>query len=144
VRTTGGAFLVLTAIAGLEGVTLVGYALFDLVSVIRFGIQGPAQVSNAPGVALQVLIFALFGAALVLVASGWWRQRRWARAPFLLGQLLALVVGVPLAQSAGRVEQSAGVLIVIVAVGGAILALSRPVSRVLDGSPNPDDQATSA
>lgn len=133
----GSAFLALSAIAGLEGLALLGYAVYDLVNVIRLGIQGPAEVSNAPGVALQILIFALFGAAMWLVASGWWRRRRWARAPFLLGQLLALVVGVPLAQAAGRVEQGAGIAIVLVSVAGAILALSRPVGRVLDGMSGP-------
>ena len=129
----GRAFVALALIAGAEGVVLMGYAIFDLVSVIRFGIRGPAEVSNAPGVTLQILIFALFGGGLAWVARGWWRQRRWARAPFLLGQLLALVVGVPLARAGGHVEQAAGIVIVLAAVAGGILALSKPVGRVLDG-----------
>jgi len=138
-RTPGRAFIALAAIAGLEGLALVGYAVYDLVSVIRFGIQGPSEVSNTPAVTLQILIFALFGAALAWVGRGWWRQRRWARAPFLLGQLLALVVGVPLAQAEGRVEAVAGVVIVLIAVAGGIMALSRPVSRVLDGTVTSSD-----
>jgi len=130
----GKAFVALALIAGAEGAVLVGYAIFDLVSVIRFGVSGPAEVSNAPAVTLQILIFAVFGGGLAWVARGWWRQRRWARAPFLLGQLLALVVGVPLARAGGDVEQAAGIAIVVAAVAGGILALSKPVSRVLDGS----------
>lgn len=130
----GKAFVALALIAGAEGAVLVGYAIFDLVSVIRFGVRGPAEVSNAPAVTLQILIFVLFGGGLAWVARGWWRQRRWARAPFLLGQLLALVVGVPLARAGGDVEQAAGIAIVVAAVAGGILALSKPVSRVLDGS----------
>ena len=129
----GRAFVALALIAGAEGVVLLGYAIFDLVSVIRFGIQGPSEVSNTPSVTLQILIFALFGGGLAWVARGWWRQRRWARAPFLLGQLLALVVGVPLARAGGHVEQAAGIVIVLAAVAGGILALSKPVGRVLDG-----------
>ena len=134
-RTPGRAFVALSAIAGLEALALVGYAIYDLISVIRFGIHGPSEVSNTPAVTLQILIFALFGAALAWVCRGWWLRRRWARAPFLLGQLLALVVGVPLAQAEGRVEAVAGVVIVLIAVAGGIVALSRPVSRVLDGAP---------
>jgi hypothetical protein len=136
VTSPGRAFVALAAIAGLEGLALLVYSVFDLVSVIRFGIQGPTEVSNAASVTLQILIFALFGAAMALLARGWWHRRRWARAPFLLGQLLALVVGVPLAQASGRVEQVAGILIVVLAVTGGVLALSRPVGRVLDGAPD--------
>ena len=132
----GRAFVALAAIAGLEGLALLVYSVFDLVSVIRFGIQGPTEVSNAPSVTLQILIFALFGAAMTWLARGWWDRRRWARAPFLLGQLLALVVGVPLAQASGRVDQAAGIIIVVLAVTGGVLALSRPVGRVLDGAPD--------
>jgi hypothetical protein len=51
--------------------------------------------------------------------------------------LLALVVGVPLAPAAGRVEHGAGIAVVLVSVAGALLALSRPVGRVLDGMSGP-------
>lgn len=130
-RAPGRPFAVLAGIAAIEGLALVGYAGFDLVSVVRYGIQGPSAVSNPPAVTLQILIFALFGAGLLLVASGWWRVRRWARAPFLLVQLLALVVGVPLAQAGGSVERVTGVATVAVAVAGGVIALLPAVSREL-------------
>lgn len=129
--------MLLAGIAAIEGLVLVGYAVFDLVSVIRFGIQGPSEVSNPPAVALQILIFAVFGAGLLLVARGWWRIRRWARAPFLLVQLLALVVGVPLVQAGGWVERFIGGATVAIAVVGGVIALTPAVGRAIDPGTRP-------
>lgn len=131
-RAPSRPFATLAGIAAIQGLVLVGYAGFDLISAIRYGIQGPSEVSNPPAVALQILIFALFGAGLLLVASGWWRMRRWARAPFLLVQLLAIVVGIPLAQAGGAVERATGMVTVAVAIAGGVIALLPAVGRVLD------------
>lgn len=133
-RTPPPVFIVLAAIAVIEGVVLLGYGAFDLVSAIRFGVQGPQAVSNTPALVLQILIFAVFGIGLGWVARGWWRQRRWARAPFLLAQVIALVVGFPLISSAGSAERIVGLCVVAVALVGGGLSLAAPVSRVLDGT----------
>lgn len=125
-------FLALSAAAALEGIALVGYATFDIVEFARSGISGPSEVSNLPALILQVLIFLSFGVGLLAVSRGWWRVNRRARAPFLLAQLIALVVGFPLAQAAGPTERVAGIVITGVALLGIAVSLAPAVSRALE------------
>ena len=122
----------LAAIALAEGVALVAYGVFDLVQAVRVGATGPADVSNWPAIVLQIVLFAVFGAGLAWVARGWWGARQWARAPFLLAQLLALVVGIPLAQSADGSARVAGIALALAAVVGIVLALSPGTATALE------------
>ena len=87
------ALVVLALIALLEGIVLLGYAVFDVVEALRVGITGPEQVSNPVALTVLVAITAAFGLALVWVARGWWRAQRWARSPFLLAQIIAALIG---------------------------------------------------
>ncbi len=121
----------LAAIALLEGLALVAYGIFDAVEAVRVGATGPADVSNGPAIALQIFIFLVFGAGLLWVARGWWGSRRWARAPFLLTQLIALVVGVPLAQAQGGTERVVGIALSLVALVGIALVFTPVVTRAL-------------
>jgi hypothetical protein len=124
--------LALAVIAGIEGAALLGYAVFDAVAAVRVGASGPQDVSNGPAIVLQILLFAFFGAAMIWIARGWWSVRRWARAPFLLAQLIVLVVGVPLAQSEGSIERYVGVVASLLAVLGIVLCFAPSVSRALE------------
>ena len=124
-------FFALGVIAGLEGLGLLVYAMFDAVEGIRIGATGPAEVSSVPALILQIAILGAFGAGLVLVGTGWMRVRRWARAPFLLAQLIALVIGAPLVSAAGGVERIAGIVIILLAATGVVLVFTPAVTRSL-------------
>jgi hypothetical protein len=124
-------FIALGLIAGIEGIGLLAYAAFDAIEGIRIGATGPAPVSSVPALILQIAILAAFGAGLVLVGTGWMRARRWARAPFLLAQLIALVIGAPLASAAGGVERTAGIVIILLAAIGIVLVFTPAVTRSL-------------
>lgn len=126
----------LAVIALLQGLALVAYGIFDAVEAVRVGATGPADVSNGPAIALQIVIFLIFGAGLLWVARGWWGSRRWARAPFLLTQLIALVVGVPLAQAQGGTERVAGIVISLMALVGIALVFTPVVTRALTEETN--------
>lgn len=121
---------VLGVVAALEGAALIGYAVVDVIAVFRAGLTGPEEVSNAAAFGMQVLIFVALGVGLFALARGWWNARRWVRGPFILAQLLGLVVGVPLLQSEAPV---AGVVIVVTALGSLVLSLIPPVTRALLG-----------
>jgi hypothetical protein len=123
----------LAAIALAEALALVAYGLLDVVQAVREGAAGPADASNLPAIAVQVVIFTAFGAGMAWVARGWWGARRWARAPFLLGQLMALVVGIPLAQSDGVASRVAGLLLVMAAGIGIVLVFSPQARAAIDG-----------
>lgn len=123
-------FAYLAAVAAVEGVALLVYGIYDVVQAIRIGATGPAEVSNPAAITLQILIFAVFGVGLLLIARGWVRRSRWVRGPFLLAQIIALVIGVPLVQSAGAVEKVAGIVIVVLAVAGLVLTFTKPVMAV--------------
>lgn len=123
-------FVILCGIAGIEGLALLAYGAFEIVEAIRFGATGPAAVSSPAAIMLQIVIFLLFGAGLVLVARGWLQRARWVRGPFLLAQFIALVIGVPLAQANGSVERAVGIVIAVLAVAGIVLTFTRPVIAV--------------
>lgn len=110
------------SVAAVEGVALVVYSLYIVVQLVRLGITGPADVSNPVSVGLEIAIFAIFGAAMLLGAYGLWRVRGWGRSLLVLGQLLALVVGVPLATAEGGWDRIAGIAIVVAAITGLVAA----------------------
>ena len=123
--------IALAVLSIVEGVFFLGYAVFDVIGAIRFGLTGPEEVSNASALTLQIVMFALFGAALIVVARGWWGFRRWARAPFVLAQLLVLVVAVPLTSASGSVERIAASIGVLMAVVGLVLTFLPSTTRAL-------------
>lgn len=107
-----------SVVAAIEGIALLIYAAYIVVQVARLGITGPAEVSSPVAVTLEITIFGLLGAAMVLAARSLWRARRWARSMLVVGQFLALVVGLPLVFAVGGVERSAGIALVILAIAG--------------------------
>lgn len=123
--------VLLAAIAAIEGAAMIGYAIFDIVQGFRVGLVGPPEVSNLPGLILQIVIFAILGVALFAIAAGWWKAKYGARAPFIVAQLLALVVGVPLIQATETGPRSVGAALVGAGLLGIALALLPPVTRVL-------------
>lgn len=125
------ALVALTAIAGLEGVALIAYSVSVAVEGLRDGTSGPAEVSNVPAMVSIIGILAILGAGMVVIASGWWRSRGWARAPFVLAQLIAGLIGWEVSQSERSVEHAVGLLAIGVAVVGLVLAFTPPVSRAI-------------
>jgi len=123
--------VLLAAIAGLQGIALIGYAVYDIVQGLRLGLTGPEEVSNLPGLILQIVIFAVLGVASIAIALGWWRAKYAARAPFIVAQLLALVVGFPLAQGSGSLQSGVGVALVVIAIIGIAVALLPPITRAI-------------
>ena len=123
--------LVPAGVAVVQGIGLIGYAIVDVVQGIRVGITGPQEVSNLPGLILQIVIFAVLGIAMFLIAVGWWRVKYAARAPFIVAQLLALVVGVPLVGAPDTGTQQVGVVLIATAVVGLVVSLLPPITRAL-------------
>lgn len=122
---------VAAVIAALEGVGLIGYALLDVVVALREGLSGPSAVSNLPGFVLQVLIFMILGAGMLAIARGWWLRSRSARSPFVLAQLLALVVGIPIIGTGGFAGL-VGIALVVLSVTGVAMVFSASARAALD------------
>ncbi len=122
---------ILGSISGVQGVFYVVYAVLIVVGVARFGVSGPSEVANASGVTLEVVIFLFFGLGMLLVAGGWFTAKRWARAPFLLAQLMALVISVPLIGATDVLQKWAAILVTIAAIVGVFLAFTPAVTRYL-------------
>jgi hypothetical protein len=118
-------------LVGLEALALTGYGVYLLVQVARFGITGPAEVSNVPAVVLEIVIFTGLGIALLFTARGLWQARRPARAPAVLAQLIAVVIGGPLAFSSDATSRILGAVIIALAVVAVIAVLSRGVTEEL-------------
>jgi|APGre2960657468_1045069.scaffolds.fasta_scaffold19246_5 Na+-driven multidrug efflux pump len=129
--TPGRELIALAAISGAEGLALIGYACYDVIQAIRFGTTGPAEVSNGPALFIQILIFMVFGIGLLLIARGWLQGQRWSRSPFVLAQLMALLVAFPLAQDSSGPGRAVGVSVLICALVGGVLALTPQVGRAI-------------
>lgn len=121
----------LAVIAAIEGVFLLVYAIFDIVEAIRVGTSGPEEVSNTPALLLSIALFALIGVGMLVVGFGWWRARRWSRAPFILAQILGLVIGVQLAMATGTAERTTGIAVALLALVGLVLTFSPQVTRAI-------------
>jgi hypothetical protein len=122
---------VLAAISLVEAIGLLAYGIYEAVQGVLVGATGPAEVSNVPAIIVQVLIFAVLGVGMAYVGRGWWRRRRWARAPFILAQLIGLLVGIPIAQTPGTGPRIAGLALTVLAICGIVVALTPAVTRAL-------------
>lgn len=118
-------------VAFVEGVVLTGYAVYVLIQVLRLGITGPDPVSNPTSVALEIVLFLVFGVGLLATSWGLWRASRLARAPLVLAQLIALVVGVPLVGAPGSVERVVGVVLVVLALSALVAVFMPSTTRAL-------------
>ena len=114
--------VIAAVIAGIQGIALLTYAVYIVVQTARLGITGPEAVSTPITVMWEITIFGLFGLAMVFAARGLWRARRWARSLLVVGQFIALVIGVPLATAEGGVERTAGIVLVAMAVIALVAA----------------------
>lgn len=95
------AALVAAVVAAVEGVALIGNGIAVAVVVLRDGITGPSDIASPTGVVVEVLLYLLFGGALLWIARGLYRGAAAALTPFLLAQLLGLTVSIPMAQGGG-------------------------------------------
>lgn len=111
--------LITTIVAAIEAAALISYGLITGGVALVSGIEGPSAVSSPTGVAMEVLTFVLFGAGLVAIAVGRWRSAGWSTVPFLVAQLLALTIGIPLATGVSE-GVPFGVVITALAVVGLV------------------------
>ena len=88
-------------VAAIQGAALIANALAVLWFVIRDGITGPAEVASPIGIAVEVLLYLLFGAAMLWIARGLVRGSNAVLTPFVLAQVLGLTVSIPLASGTG-------------------------------------------
>jgi len=89
------------AVAAVEGVALIANGIAVAVLVLRDGINAPDAVASPVGILLEVLLYLGFGLAMLWIARGLVLGRRGVLTPFVLAQLLALTVSVPLATGGG-------------------------------------------
>jgi len=124
--------VVLSVIAGLQGVVFLGYAVYDVVQAFRVGITGPAEVSNLPALLGLIALTAAFGAGMLWVAWGWWNSRSWARAPFIVAQLVLGFIGYEMTSSASDLVRFLGQGLVLLAVIAIVLCFMPSVRSALD------------
>jgi hypothetical protein len=109
----GGLLRTTVALVAAQGFLLVAIAGFYVVEMVV------ATASTLLGAALSALLALLAGVALLAVARGLHRGRRWARSPALLTQLLLVPVAVELLAGPGWY------------VGGPLLAWALAVAVLL-------------
>ncbi len=89
------------AVALAQGAALLVNGIAVAWIVVRDGIDGPAEVASPVGVTLEVVLYVIFGAALLWIARGIARANAAALTPFVLAQVLGLTVSIPLASGDG-------------------------------------------
>ncbi len=123
-------FAAIAAIAAIEGLGLIIYAIFDIIEAVRVGITGPADVSNPAALMLLIVIYFVLGFGLLLVARAWWLMRTWQRGAFILAQVIAVLVFFDLTQSTENLPRTVGLLIFLMAIAGIVLVFTPRVLRV--------------
>lgn len=123
-------FAAIAAIAAVEGLGLITYAIFDIVEAVRVGITGPADVSNPAALLLLIIIYLVLGLGLLLVARAWWLMRTWQRGAFILAQVIAVLVFFDLTQSSENLPRTVGLVILLMAIAGIVLVFTPKVLRV--------------
>jgi hypothetical protein len=123
-------FATIAAIAAVEGLGLITYAIFDIVEAVRVGITGPADVSNPAALLLLIIIYLVLGLGLLLVARAWWLMRTWQRGAFILAQVIAVLVFFDLTQSSENLPRTIGLVILLMAIAGIVLVFTPKVLRV--------------
>ncbi len=110
--------------AGIPAALLLGYSISIAAVALTQGIEGPQEVSSPTGVAVEVVTFALLGVGVAVVAIGRWSGRSWSSVPFVVIQLLALTVGVPMMTGAGAGVPVGAVVSATALAGLAALAVA--------------------
>lgn len=119
-RTAPRELVFAAGLAALEGLVLIGLAVL---LVVKTATSDPSSVFGALSGALLALLAA---AALILLAGQVVRERRWARTPIVVLQVLWVPVGFSLAFQAGRPEY--GVPLLVAAIGTLVL-FATPAAR---------------
>lgn len=107
-------------LAALEGVVLIG---LGILLIVKTATSHPSSVFGALSGALLALLAA---AALIFLAARVVQERRWARTPIVVLQVLWLPVGFSLAFQAGRPEYGVPLL---VAALGTLALFAAPAAR---------------
>lgn len=100
---------ILVALQGLGLLVLAGMTLSS----------GLAHDAAVPQLAAQTAYFVVLGAAVILVASGLLRGRRWGRSPAIVVQVVVIAVGMWLAFPSGQLGRG----LALIAMGAAALGL---------------------
>ena len=111
----------LAALAGLQGVAMLGYVAVDIV------VAASEAEANWGAVAFTATLLGLWGAGLLLCARGLLRLRRWAFTPVVFTQLIFGAIALSVLRSASVGAKVAWVVILVLAVVALALAFSRPV-----------------
>ena len=111
------------AIEAVEGAAVLAAGLFVGIEAI---IGSPNDLASA---VVLALIAVATGIGIIAVGRGLWQTRRWARAPALLTQIFAVIAAISMIQSR---RQVVGVVLIALAIAGAVTLLSPPSTRALD------------
>lgn len=126
------ALLLPAAIAAVEAIALIGYSAYVGVNGLREGTTGPEEVSNLPALISLIVILAVLGVGMLLIARGWWQGRRWSRSPFILAQVIVVLLGWEASQSTDSAERLVGLVAIAVGVVGIVLAFLPRVTQALE------------
>lgn len=110
--------------------------VLQAVGLMVNGIGAVADPSEGvSGAWVEAGVFAVLAAGLVTVAVGLLRASPWARGPLVALQLVALLTVLAYA----GLDTLLGWLLAVPAAASVLIALSRPVARLLEGGALPDD-----
>ncbi|MDO8732529.1 MAG: hypothetical protein Q7L55_08165 [Actinomycetota bacterium] len=126
-------FIFLGALAALEGLALLAYAIVVGINVVSGGSYGVIGNSTSAMV-IEIAIFTLLGLGLVKVAFAWIRMSRWARGPFIMAQLIGLLAGISFVFSGFEEQLLPGLMLAVPSILGLILSFNPSVLRTYSDS----------
>lgn len=119
------ALKVIVAIAGFEGLLLLGYGIAIAISSLSDSSRGITGATSSPFALL--LVYALIAGVLALIARGLWSGNSSARSAFVLSQGFSIVIAQTLFQGSEEWERVLALGLVAAAVTSGVSLLSKPV-----------------
>lgn len=113
------------AIAGIEGLLLLGYGVAIVVSSLSDSSRGIVGATSSPYALL--VVYVLIAAVMLIIARGLWAKNTSARSAYVLSQGFSIVIAQTLFQGSEEWEQVLALGLIAAAIVSGVALLSKPV-----------------
>lgn len=113
------------AIAGIEGLLLLGYAVAIVISSLSDSSRGIVGASSSPYALL--FVYVLIAAVMFVIAKGLWSRNTSARTAYVLSQGFSIVIAQTLFEGSEEWERVLALGLIAAAVVSGVALLTKPV-----------------
>lgn len=113
------------AIAGIEGLLLLGYGVAIVITSLSDSSRGIVGASSSPYALL--FVYVLIAAVMLVIAKGLWSRNTSARSAYVLSQGFSIVIAQTLFEGSEEWERVLALGLITAAVVSGVALLTKPV-----------------